>query len=629
MPFNAGEMVGPYRIIEQLGQGGMASVYKAYHAALDRYVALKVLHPAFLEDPNFLARFQREARLVAKLDQPNIVPIFDYSEHQGRPYLVMKYIEGETLKARLMRSPISSAEITHVVGAVGVALSYAHKHGILHRDIKPSNVLLANDGGIYLADFGLARIAASGESTLSTDMVMGTPQYISPEQAMGKKDLDEGTDIYSLGVMLYELVVGKVPFNADTPFSIIHDHIYTALPMPRKINPQVSAEVERVLLKALAKERKDRYADVDSLVAAFNQAWAGSALPSMDELPAFPADVPTLAPLPVTMAQASIPEGMPAIPEPTPLPVAPPPPPATPVQRTSKKGFPWVWAAVGVVLFMICVVTLIALAGLGRNAGAGTPLPPSGTVTLSAPSPVPGATASPQGVAVTPPPSVIAATPPTQPGAGTPVAALSIAAAQALVAQHPNDPNALIQLALAYYANGEKGPAENEVISLEGLLKGEFALWDAAQKFANQGAWLLAARLRIDALAAPPQLGKGLTAAKMRDTLHMTVYRAAADQDANTYLPSDKLSSIDPPLALLANARYAFYFQSQNQGQSLLDQLEQSYPNMPEAQLLQAEFDARTGQYAAARQSLAAVNNNPATTDWIREAAVVIKGAIH
>jgi serine/threonine protein kinase len=244
----------------------MASVYKAYHAALDRYVALKVLHPAFLEDPNFLARFQREARLVAKLDHPNIVPIFDYSEYEGRPYLVMKYIEGETLKARLTRGPISSYEISRIMGAVGAALSYAHKHGILHRDIKPSNVLLANDGGIYLADFGLARIAATGESTLSTDMVMGTPQYVSPEQALGKKDLDEGTDIYSLGVMLYELVVGKVPFNADTPFSIIHDHIYTPLPMPSKVNPQVSAEVERVLLKALAKERRDRYPDIDSFV---------------------------------------------------------------------------------------------------------------------------------------------------------------------------------------------------------------------------------------------------------------------------------------------------------------------------------------------------------------------------
>jgi serine/threonine protein kinase len=272
MPFVNGQNVGPYRVMEQLGQGGMATVYKAYHASLDRYVAIKVLHPAFREDPSFTARFTREARVVAKLEHPHIVPIYDYSECEGQPYLVMKFIEGETLKAQLARGPLSAEEAVRVVDAVGAALSYAHSKGILHRDIKPSNVLLAPDGGIYLADFGLARIAQSGESTLSSDMLLGTPHYISPEQAQGKKDLDAGTDIYSLGVVMYELAVGRVPFNADTPFSIIHDHIFTPLPMPRQLNPKVPAGVERVLLKALSKNRADRYADVDSEVKAFRDA---------------------------------------------------------------------------------------------------------------------------------------------------------------------------------------------------------------------------------------------------------------------------------------------------------------------------------------------------------------------
>ena len=159
MSFNPGEQVGPYRIMEQLGQGGMATVYKAYHPALDRYVAIKVLHQAFLEDPTFHARFQREARVVAKLEHPNIVPIHDYAEHEKRPYLVMKFIEGETLKARLQSGPLSPDEIERIIEAVGAALHYAHKQGILHRDIKPSNVILSKDGQIYLADFGLARIA--------------------------------------------------------------------------------------------------------------------------------------------------------------------------------------------------------------------------------------------------------------------------------------------------------------------------------------------------------------------------------------------------------------------------------------------------------------------------------------
>jgi serine/threonine protein kinase len=272
MPFAIGQNVGPYRILEQLGQGGMATVYKAYHAALDRFVAIKVLHTAFREDANFLARFTREARVVAKLEHSNIVPIFDYAECDGQPYLVMKYIEGETLKARLQKSPLGAQEAIAIVEAVGSALGYAHSKGILHRDIKPSNILLTPDGQIYLADFGLARIGQSTEATLSSDMLMGTPHYISPEQAQGLKDLDAGTDIYSFGVVMYELAVGRVPFNADTPFSIIHDHIFTPLPLPRSINPKVPEAVERVLLKALAKERKDRFASVHDMVAAFVNA---------------------------------------------------------------------------------------------------------------------------------------------------------------------------------------------------------------------------------------------------------------------------------------------------------------------------------------------------------------------
>jgi serine/threonine protein kinase len=178
MSFSVGENIGPYRIVEKLGQGGMATVYKAYHASLDRYVALKALHPAFNEDKTFASRFQREARVVARLEHPNIVPVYDYAEHETRPYLVMKYIEGDTLKARLDQGPLSADEISKIVDAMGAALTYAHKQGILHRDIKPSNAIIANDGQIYLADFGLARIAQSGESTLSSDMIMGTPQYI-------------------------------------------------------------------------------------------------------------------------------------------------------------------------------------------------------------------------------------------------------------------------------------------------------------------------------------------------------------------------------------------------------------------------------------------------------------------
>ena len=257
----------------------------------------------------------------------------------------MKYIEGDTLKARLLKGPLTSDEITNVVELVGSALAYAHKQGILHRDIKPSNVLIGTDGQMYLADFGLARIAQAAESTLSSDMIMGTPQYISPEQAMGEKNLDEGTDIYSFGVMLYEMVVGQVPFNADTPFSIIHDHIYSPLPMPRAINPKVPEPVERVLLKALAKEREDRYPDVDSLVATFKDAWVEAGVPMQGTA--------------ITMRPAPLKSGSKAGEAQTNLPGA-----TVASKGTQAKGSAWPYIAGGVLLFC---AAFVAFAFIGRG----------------------------------------------------------------------------------------------------------------------------------------------------------------------------------------------------------------------------------------------------------------------
>ncbi|HEY9076733.1 MAG TPA: serine/threonine-protein kinase [Anaerolineaceae bacterium] len=279
MSFVVGATVGSYRIIEQLGHGGMATVYKAYHSALDRYVAIKVLHPAFLEDKTFLARFEREARVVARLEHPNIVPIYDFAEHEGRPYLVLKYIEGETLKAYMRTHVLDMDEIIHIIEPIGSALAYAHKQNVLHRDVKPSNVLMAKDGMIYLTDFGLARMAQGSTSTLTSDMLVGTPQYISPEQAMSRPNLDQRTDIYSFGIMIYEMVCGRVPFNADTPFATIHDHLYTPLPLPRSVRPDIPEGVERVLVKSLAKSPDDRYASVQELVSALRTAISGGDIP--------------------------------------------------------------------------------------------------------------------------------------------------------------------------------------------------------------------------------------------------------------------------------------------------------------------------------------------------------------
>jgi tRNA A-37 threonylcarbamoyl transferase component Bud32 len=341
MALSIGDTIGAYQITEQVGRGGMATVYKAYHAALDRSVAIKVLHAALNTDSTFLARFQREARVVAKLDHPNIVPVYDYAEYEGSPYLVMKFIEGETLRAHLAFGALPVAETRRVIAAVSAALDYAHKQGILHRDVKPSNIMLACDGSLYLADFGLARIAQAGESTLSADSMLGTPAYMSPEQARGVKDLDARADIYSLGVVAYELMVGKVPFGGDTTFSVVHDHIFTPPPSPHFVNPQVSEAMEAVLLKALAKDRADRYADVAAFATAFDQAAAASDTTAAAQAADATRVQPAGAELTLLAARAEN-------------------PPTQKVPAGAKSRTPlWVWVGIGSVALMAAVALIV------------------------------------------------------------------------------------------------------------------------------------------------------------------------------------------------------------------------------------------------------------------------------
>ncbi len=366
MPFNDGENVGAYRIVEKLGQGGMATVFKAYHPALDRYVAIKVLHPAFTADPTFLARFQREARIVAKLDHPNIVPIYDFSEHRGHTYLVMRFIDGETLKARMKRGAVTQQEVVRIAKSVGDALTYAHKQDVLHRDVKPSNVMLTADGGVFLTDFGLARMAAASESTMSRDMMVGTPQYISPEQAKGSRDLSACTDVYSLGVVLYELLVGRVPFTADTPYAIIHDHIFTPLPLPRMLNPGIPETVERVLLRALAKEPKDRFQTVSELTNGLDAALSATPIAPR---PTTAPSVATMTPAPAAAVETAE-DGRKGKKEKRRKKKAKPPrrrgrPPGPPRRaKVRRKGSPWPWVAAIGALAIVCLLSLICWASV-------------------------------------------------------------------------------------------------------------------------------------------------------------------------------------------------------------------------------------------------------------------------
>ena len=618
MSFNAGEMVGPYRIIGQLGQGGMATVFKAYHAALDRYVAIKVLHPAFLEDPSFLTRFQREARLVAKLEHPNIVPIYDYTEHEGRPYLVMKYIEGETLKATLSRGLLSKEEVARVVDSVGTALAYAHKWGILHRDIKPSNVLMAADGQIYLSDFGLARIAQSGGSTMTSDMILGTPQYISPEQALGKKDLDEGTDIYSFGVMLYELTVGKVPFNADTPFSIIHDHIYSPLPIPRHVNPAVSEDVERVLLKALAKDRRDRYKDVPALVDAFQNAWNESNPESPETKAAHPIWAAATS---ATPASAMTLHEVPTI-IPVPIPVEDSESSSTTVAAASnqakeaanqvvqtressgqthnqtakpKSKLGWILLAIAVVLVLGLLATLFAIRFIRKQIVSNS--------------------------------SLIATVTQTNVPFQTPGLLGEISKAQQYLAANPEDPKGFLILAMAYVDANMLESAHDAITNLEKSGKADESMdWDFGSQFAEKNAWLIAARLDLDAAEMHHETGP--LPNDLQDQFHEAVFKAYRNKAAIIYLPILRLSAIDVPLATLARSQYQFYFGVQASGQKILDQLNLKEPNFPEGQLLQAEFSAKEGDTTRARQALINLENNPAATEWMLAAAKSIEGTL-
>jgi serine/threonine protein kinase len=257
---------GSYRIIERAGTGGMATVYKAYQPALARHVAIKVL-PGYLEnDGDFPQRFQREAVAVASLRHPNIPGVFDYGTLDEVTYIVSEYIDGGTLSDQLGR-PLPPAYVVEILRPVASAIDYAHSRSVLHRDIKPTNIMLARDGRPVLNDFGLAQMMNTHEALTVAGTVMGTPQYMAPEQCAGDA-VGPAADIYALSIVAYEMLTGRVPFRAATPAATLIAQMQEALPLPRSINPELSEEIESVLLKGLAKNPADRFGTASALVQA-------------------------------------------------------------------------------------------------------------------------------------------------------------------------------------------------------------------------------------------------------------------------------------------------------------------------------------------------------------------------
>ncbi|MBN2392881.1 MAG: protein kinase [Anaerolineae bacterium] len=295
-----GKTLGKYRILDALGRGGMARVYRAYHPQLDRYVAVKVLRSDLMEDEAFgvdasadetwQARFQREAQSVAALRHANVVQVFDFDVQDDVYYMVMELLEGDTLKTRLndyrvRGEQMAWGEIVRIMLDVLDGLAYAHSERMIHRDIKPANILLSRRGQAVIGDFGIAHIIGGTRYTIS-GALMGTLHYMAPEQGM-QGLCDARSDIYSLGVVFYEMLTQRTPFDADTPLAILMKHVNDPLPLPRRINPEIPEPLERIVFKSLAKKPEDRYQSAAEMAVALRTAAeeAGIALPTRISLP--------------------------------------------------------------------------------------------------------------------------------------------------------------------------------------------------------------------------------------------------------------------------------------------------------------------------------------------------------
>ncbi len=342
-----GKTLGKYRIIGHLGTGGMSEVYKAYQPGLDRYVAIKVLHSFLATEEDFLTRFQREAKVAAMLRHPNIVRVHDFDAENKIYYMVMEFVDGPSLKTRLQelderRELFPLEEVIRIVTAVANALDYAHRRGTVHRDVKPANIMFTQDDEVILMDFGIAKMVNVAGLTASGAMV-GTPAYMSPEQGMGQAG-DERADIYSLGVVLYQLLTGRLPFDAETPMGIVLKHINEPVPLPTIINPELPPEIETVVMRALAKSPQERYQSAKELAADLKRVITGQ--PIRQIVPELTAVSPTSATAVDVQAQRQSGQWERAT-----LPSAPAyTPPTGPIYRPRRRWGGWLFALLVLIL---------------------------------------------------------------------------------------------------------------------------------------------------------------------------------------------------------------------------------------------------------------------------------------
>ena len=264
--------LGPYKITEEIGSGGMATVYRAYQPSMDRHDAIKVIRSSALSDPTLRDRFRREARLIARLEHPHLLPVYDFDGDHEPPYIVMRYLEGGTLRQVQSQGRLPFEEMLYTLGQVASALDYAHRQGVVHRDLKPSNIMIDREGNAFVTDFGIARVSDAPEQLTGTGHLIGTPAYMAPEQARGLSDVDAAADRYALGVVAFELLTGSLPYAHESSLGLLMMHLNDEVPGACARRPDLPAAVDPVFHSALAKDRAARPTSAAALVADLARA---------------------------------------------------------------------------------------------------------------------------------------------------------------------------------------------------------------------------------------------------------------------------------------------------------------------------------------------------------------------
>ncbi len=345
-----GSSLGRYRVVEQIGQGGMATVFRAHDPTLDREVAIKVLPSYHIEDPTFADRFAQEAQTVARLRHDNILQTYDFGEDKGFTYIVTELVTGGTFQDKLGPEPLSMAETIRLMSPLADALDYAHAQGILHRDIKPANVLLDQDQKPVLADFGLARMLEASIRLTQASQALGTPEFMSPEQAMGG-DTDHRADIYAFGVMLFQMLVGQTPFHANTPATTLLAHVHEPVPLPSVLNADIEPGIEAIILKALAKNANHRFDSSKAIITALRVA-IGEALPGVSDDDQVTEEMDLVSPDAAVSDDAHT-ERLESLPKVRPTPAEAAPKPAPLISSN------WVWAALGGGVLVIAALVVM------------------------------------------------------------------------------------------------------------------------------------------------------------------------------------------------------------------------------------------------------------------------------